>query len=128
MTDSSKDHLNVLGTPLKMCGCTPMTGFYRDGLCRTDFQDRGIHSVCCVVTEEFLEFSKADGNDLSTPMPQFQFPGLKPGDKWCLCAGRWLNAYKAGKACPVILEACDEETLAIIPMKFLEEMSYKKTS
>lgn len=120
------EHLNVLGTSLQMCGCTPMTGFWRDGFCRTDIQDRGMHTVCCVVTEEFLEFSKADGNDLSTPMPQFNFPGLKPGDKWCLCAGRWLTAYKAGKACPIILEACHEETIAVVPMEALLEKAHKK--
>ncbi len=116
---------NVIGTKLQMCSCSPMTGFYRDGFCRTDFQDRGMHTVCCIVTDEFLEFSKAAGNDLSTPRPEFQFQGLKEGDKWCLCAGRWFDAYKANKACQVILEGCHEETLAVIPIEALKEMAIK---
>lgn len=117
---------NILGTELKLCGCDPMTGFYRDGYCRTDFNDRGVHTVCCVVTKEFLDFSKQQGNDLSTPRPEFAFPGLKPGDHWCVCAGRWFDAYKAQAACPVILEACDEETLAIIPIEILKENAYAR--
>jgi len=113
--------VNVLGNELKVCGCDPMTGWLRDGYCKTDFNDQGVHTVCCVVTDEFLEFSKATGNDLSTPRPEFQFQGLKEGDHWCLCAGRWREAYQAGKACPVILEATNEETLAIIPIEALQE-------
>ncbi len=112
---------NILGSELKICGCEPMTGFYRDGFCRTDIADRGVHTVCAVVTEEFLSFSKAQGNDLSTPRPEFGFAGLKDGDHWCLCAGRWYDAYKSGKAPKVIAEACDEETLAIIPLEALLE-------
>ena len=115
---------NVLGTELSICGCDPMTGFFRDGYCKTEARDHGVHTVCAVVTDEFLEFSKAKGNDLSTPRPEFQFDGLKEGDHWCLCAGRWLEAYRAGKACQVILEACEEETLAIIPIEALKESAY----
>lgn len=117
------DSINVLGKKLKECSCDPMTGFYRDGYCNTDYQDQGMHTVCCVVTEEFLEFSKNDGNDLTTPRPEFGFDGLKPGDHWCLCAGRWLDAYKAGKAPKVDLEATHEESLAIIPLEALKEFS-----
>jgi hypothetical protein len=119
---------NVLGTELSICGCDPMTGFFRDGYCKTEARDHGIHTVCAVVTEEFLEFSKAKGNDLSTPRPEFQFSGLKEGDRWCLCAGRWLEAYRAGKACKVILEACEEESLAIIPIEALKEFAYTDQS
>lgn len=112
---------NILGSELVTCSCEPMTGFYRDGLCRTDIADRGVHTVCAQVTDEFLEFSKSQGNDLSTPRPEFGFAGLKDGDRWCLCAGRWYDAYKAGKAPKVLLEACDEETLAIIPLEALQQ-------
>lgn len=115
---------NVVGTELKICGCDPMTGWFRDGFCDTDFSDRGIHTVCCIVSDEFLTFSKSQGNDLSTPNPQHGFLGLKAGDKWCLCAGRWLDAYKANKACKVMLEATHEESLAIIPLAALKEMAY----
>ena len=121
MSETKVDELNVLGTPLKVCGCEPMTGWKRDGFCSTDITDHGIHTVCTIVTEEFLAFSKAQGNDLITPMPQYGFKGLKPGDHWCLCAGRWYDAYKAGKAAPIILEATHEETLAIIPIDVLIE-------
>ena len=115
------DSKNVLGTELQVCGCNPMTGFFRDGYCKTESRDHGIHTVCAIVTEEFLAYSKAQGNDLSTPRPEFQFVGLKEGDRWCLCAGRWLEAYRAGKAPRVILEACEEESLAIIPIEALKE-------
>jgi uncharacterized protein (DUF2237 family) len=115
---------NVIGTELIICGCDPMTGWFRDGFCDTDFSDRGIHTVCCVVSDEFLNFSKSQGNDLSTPNPEHGFAGLKNGDKWCLCAGRWLDAYKANKACRVMLEATHEESLAIIPLSALKEMAY----
>lgn len=111
---------NVLGEPLDQCGCDPMTGFFRDGYCRTDNADRGVHTVCAIVTDEFLGYSKAMGNDLSTPRPEFGFEGLKEGDRWCLCAGRWLEAYKAGRAPKVILSACEEESLAIIPIEALK--------
>lgn len=116
---------NVFGNDLEVCGCEPMTGWFRDGYCKTDYQDTGIHTVCCVVTADFLKFSKEQGNDLLTPNPQFQFKGLNPGDHWCLCAGRWLEAYKAGHACPVVLEATHEETLAVIPLEALEQNVYQ---
>jgi uncharacterized protein (DUF2237 family) len=112
---------NVLGEKLKPCCHDPLTGFYRDGFCNTGDEDRGIHTVCIVATAEFLNFSKQAGNDLSTPKPAFNFPGVRPGEKWCLCAGRWLEAYKANAAPHVILEATHEETLAIIPMTILKQ-------
>jgi uncharacterized protein len=96
---------NVLGTTLATCCTSPMTGFYRDGCCNTGGGDMGVHIVCAQVTAEFLAFSKAQGNDLSTPMPAFEFPGLKPGDRWCLCAARWQEALEAGVAPPVLLQA-----------------------
>lgn len=97
--------LNVLGTPLQTCSTDPLTGFYRDGCCSTGGDDAGVHVVCARVTAEFLEFSKAAGNDLSTPRPEFGFAGLKPGDQWCLCASRWAEAFEAGVAPPVVLAA-----------------------
>lgn len=96
---------NVLGTALVPCCTSPMTGFYRDGCCNTGAGDMGVHVVCAQMTPEFLAFTKAQGNDLSTPVPAFQFPGLKPGDRWCLCAARWQEALEAGVAPPVMLEA-----------------------
>ena len=107
---------NVLGEKLQSCSEDPVTGFYRDGCCNVGPDDLGVHSVCVRVTAEFLEFSKARGNDLSTPMPQFGFEGLKPGDQWCLCAGRWKEALDAGVAPKVVLAATHEETLAIVPL------------
>lgn len=97
--------LNVLGTPLQTCSSDPLTGFYRDGCCSTGGDDAGVHVVCARVTAEFLEFSKAAGNGLSTPRPEFGFAGLKPGDQWCLCASRWAEAFEAGMAPPVVLAA-----------------------
>lgn len=120
------EHRNVLGKELQICGCEPMTGFFRDGYCKTEARDRGVHTVCAVVTEEFLAFSKSMGNDLYTPRPEFDFPGLKEGDHWCLCAGRWLEAYRVGKAPQVVLEACEEESLAIIPIEALKELAYRE--
>lgn len=96
---------NVLGTELQTCSLDPMTGFYRDGCCNTGAGDVGVHVVCVEVTEKFLEFSKSRGNDLTTPMPMYQFPGLKPGDRWCLCAQRWQEAFVAGVAPKVALES-----------------------
>nr|WP_254896172.1 DUF2237 domain-containing protein [Synechococcus sp. HK05] len=113
--------LNVLGQPLVLCGCQPMTGWYRDGFCRTDGADLGRHTVCCVVDERFLSYTRAQGNDLSTPMPQYGFPGLKPGDHWCVCAGRWLEAYDDGMAPPVRLDACEQSALEVIPLELLQE-------
>ncbi len=102
---------NVLGTDLQMCCTEPMTGFFRDGQCRTDELDSGRHVVCAVMTEEFLHFSKSRGNDLMTPIPAYNFPGLKAGDGWCLCALRWKEAYEEGVAPPVRLEATHERAL-----------------
>src|SRR5271168_5390904 len=110
---------NVLGQPLEICGCEPMTGFYRTGCCETGPDDHGVHTICCIVDAPFLEASKALGNDLSTPMPQHGFAGLKPGDRWCLCAARWLQVQQAGAACPIILEATHENTLKIVPFELL---------
>jgi uncharacterized protein (DUF2237 family) len=112
--------LNVLGEPLAPCGLDPMTGFYRDGCCNTGYDDMGIHVVCARMTREFLEFSRRRGNDLSTPVPEAGFPGLKPGDRWCLCAGRWKEALDAGVAPPVVLAATHEEALAIVPLADLK--------
>ena len=112
--------LNVFGQPLQPCGLDPLTGFYRDGCCNTGYDDPGMHVVCVRVTREFLEFSKKAGNDLSTPMPEFGFPGLKPGDQWCLCAGRWKEALDARVAPPVVLAATHEETLAMLPLAELK--------
>ena len=114
---------NVLGTELECCCNDPMTGFYRDGFCRTGKGDHGVHTVCAVMTEEFLAFSKAAGNDLSTPVPQYQFPGLKPGDKWCLCATRWQEAYDAGKAPQVVLEATHMSTVEFANIEDLKEFA-----
>jgi uncharacterized protein len=112
--------LNVLGEPLTPCGLDPLTGFYRDGCCNTGYEDTGIHTVCVRVTAKFLAFSKQRGNDLSTPAPQFGFPGLQPGDQWCLCAGRWKEALDAGVAPAVVLAATHEETLAIVALADLK--------
>ena len=103
---------NVLGEPLELCSIKPMTGFYRDGCCNTGQEDFGSHTVCAVVTPAFLEFSKARGNDLSTPVPEFGFPGLKDGDRWCLCAPRWQEAFEANSAPRVVLRATHEGALA----------------
>ena len=108
------------GAPLQPCCTDPMTGFYRDGHCHTGPEDRGVHVVCAVMTEKFLTYTKAQGNDLSTPQPRFNFPGLEPGDGWCLCAARWLEAYEAGVAPPVKLEATHAKALDIISQEVLE--------
>jgi len=105
---------NVLGGELADCSHDPITGFYRTGCCETDDDDHGMHTVCTELTEDFLEFSRSRGNDLSTPQPDFDFPGLAAGDRWCLCAARWLEAYKAGCAPRVHLEATHEKTLEIV--------------
>ena len=111
---------NVFGAPLTPCCGVTRTGFWRDGFCRTGPQDVGRHVVCAVVTDAFLEFSRSRGNDLVTPMPQYDFPGLSAGDRWCLCAGRWLEAYQAGCAPPVDLEATEKSALEIVPMGALQ--------
>ncbi|MGH7851420.1 MAG: DUF2237 family protein [Thermodesulfobacteriota bacterium] len=112
---------NVFGEELESCSVSPMTGFYRDGCCRTGPEDLGMHVVCTEVTKEFLEFSKARGNDLSTPNPEFEFPGLKPGDRWCLCALRWKEAYDSGFAPPVILTSTHESVLEVVSLGDLKK-------
>jgi len=112
---------NVLGGELTTCSLSPRTGFYRDGCCNTGAEDLGLHVVCVQVTAEFLEFARAQGNDLVTPMPEFGFPGLKPGDRWCVCAATWRQAFEAGVAAPVVLAATHEETLAVVPLSALKE-------
>jgi uncharacterized protein len=107
---------NVFGEPLVSCSERPLTGFFRSGCCHTGPEDVGLHTVCVEVTEEFLTFSKARGNDLSTPRPEFGFPGLEPGDRWCLCAARWREALEAGRAPRVILAATHEATLQIVEL------------
>jgi uncharacterized protein (DUF2237 family) len=111
---------NVLGGPLATCCTAPLTGFYRDGSCHTGPQDLGTHVVCAQVTQAFLEFSVARGNDLVTPVPQFHFPGLDPGDKWCLCALRWKEALDAGVAPPVVLAATHEKALEFVSLADLK--------
>ena len=111
---------NVLGGPLADCSRRPMTGFFRDGCCNTSEDDRGSHTVCVVATAEFLLFSKSRGNDLSTPMPEFAFEGLKPGDRWCLCAARWQEALEAGKAPLVVLTATHERALEVCKLADLK--------
>jgi uncharacterized protein (DUF2237 family) len=116
-----EDARNVLGTELIPCSLDPVTGFFRNGCCETGPDDLGLHTVCAVMTAEFLAYSKAAGNDLSTPMPQYGFKGLKPGDRWCLCAPRWKEALDAGMAPQVVLESTHEETLAIVPLGVLKD-------
>lgn len=112
--------LNVLGTPLTDCGHAPLTGFYRDGCCQTGPDDRGLHTVCAVMTAEFLRYTASQGNDLSTPRPEFNFPGLLPGDRWCLCAARWKQAHEAGCAPAVDLSATHARTLQIVDLDTLK--------
>jgi uncharacterized protein len=117
--------LNVLQEKLQPCSLDPMTGFFRDGCCRTIEEDYGTHTVCAVVTREFLEFSRKVGNDLSTPRPEYQFPGLKPGDSWCLCAPRWKEALDAGAAPAVKLESTHIATLLHVSLDDLKAHAYK---
>ena len=112
---------NVLGAELALHCHSPKTGFYRDGYCRTGEADAGSHVIAAIVTQEFLEFTKSRGNDLQTPRPIYDFPGLKAGDRWCLCALRWCEAYEAGLAPPVVLEACHENALKYIPLERLKK-------
>ena len=115
------ESLNVLGEPLKVCGRDPLTGFFRNGCCDTNEEDFGMHTVCARMTSTFLEFSKSQGNDLSTPRPEFGFDGLQPGDRWCLCAARWQEAYEAGVAPEVFLESTHQATLKIVELDNLQK-------
>jgi uncharacterized protein (DUF2237 family) len=117
--DTQTTAINVLGTPLAVCGTDPVTGFFRDGCCHTNAQDVGMHTVCAEVTRAFLEYSRSRGNDLMTPRPEFGFQGLQPGDRWCLCADRWFEAWQAGKAPAVVLAATHQRTLQKIPFEAL---------
>lgn len=119
--EDKRAELSVLGRRLEPCSLRPLTGFYRDGCCSTGPEDRGSHTVCAQMTAEFLSFSRRAGNDLSTPRPEWSFPGLKPGDRWCVCAGRWFEAYRAGVAPPVFLAATNEAALRIVPRAALFE-------
>ncbi|MFQ3340974.1 MAG: hypothetical protein ACI9TK_000629 [Flavobacteriaceae bacterium] len=112
---------NIFGTPLISCCTSPITGYFRDGFCRTISEDTGTHTVCAQVTQVFLDYSAAQGNDLMTPIPQWQFLGLKPGDSWCLCISRWLQAEKVGKAPPIFLEATHEKTLDYASLELLQK-------
>jgi uncharacterized protein (DUF2237 family) len=112
---------NVLGGELQCCCQDPLTGYYRDGFCRTGPGDTGLHTVCIEATEEFLEFSREQGNDLSTPVPEWEFPGLVPGDRWCLCVSRWKDALDAGMAPPVILAACHISALEFVDLGDLKQ-------
>ena len=114
---SEEEQLNIFNEPLEACSFDPVTGFFRSGCCETSEQDTGSHTVCAIMTEEFLKFSKSKGNDLSTPVPAFDFPGLNSGDRWCLCAARWLEAYEAGSAPSIIARATHRRALEIIPME-----------
>ena len=117
---------NVFGEPLDVCCTNPMTGYFRDGTCRTVTYDTGTHTVCAIMTDEFLQFSASRGNDLITPIPYYQFPGLKAGDKWCLCITRWNQAEKAGKAPKIILEATHEKSLEYAQLDTLVKYAFKK--
>jgi uncharacterized protein len=117
----SRSERNVLGEALEPCGTDPVTGFYRDGTCRTGPDDLGSHTVCAVMTAEFLSHQSAVGNDLTTPRPAFAFPGLGPGDRWCVVAARWLQAYEDGVAAPVVLAATHERATEIVPLELLRE-------
>jgi uncharacterized protein (DUF2237 family) len=112
---------NVLGGPLAPCGVDPVTGFYRDGHCTSGADDVGSHTICAVVSSEFLTYQRRLGNDLSTPRPEYGFPGLRPGDRWCVVATRWLQAYEAGVAAGVVLAATNERALEVVPLEALRE-------
>ena len=113
--------LNVLGETLAPCSSQPLTGFFRDGCCNTSEEDRGSHTVCVELTAEFLAFSQTSGNDLSTPRPEYDFPGLLPGDRWCICAARWQEALDAGVAAPVALASTHFRSLEVVPLSLLQQ-------
>ncbi len=116
-----EDAVNVLGEALEPCSVEPLTGFFRDGCCNTALGDAGSHTVCAELSEDFLEFTRSCGNDLSTPRPEFGFPGLKPGQRWCLCAGRWLEAHAQGRAPRVFLRATHKLAVKTVPMEILRD-------
>lgn len=118
-----QDAVNVLGEPLKSCSQAPMTGFFRDGCCNTSEADLGSHTICIEVTSKFLQYSRFRGNDLSTPVPEAEFPGLQPGDRWCLCASRWLEAQQQDMAPRVFLEATHQRALEIVPLSLLKKFA-----
>jgi len=122
-----RDDKNVLGGRLEPCSVSPRTGFYRDGCCNTGPDDLGMHVVCVQVTQRFLDFSREHGNDLSTPVPEHDFPGLVPGDRWCVCVARWREAFEAGAAAPVVLTATHEETLAVVALDDLNRHAVQKS-
>ena len=115
------DDRNVLGGPLEECGTDPVTGFYRDGCCTVGPEDAGNHSVCAVMTVDFLDHQRTVGNDLITPRPEYNFPGLRPGDRWCVVATRWLQAYRDGSAAPVVLAATNAAALDVVPLELLRQ-------
>jgi len=117
---------NVFGEPLEPCSLAPLTGFYRDGCCETGPDDAGSHTVCAIMTEKFLRFSVSRGNDLVTPRPEYRFPGLKPGDRWCLCAARWEEARRVGVAPPVVLEATHEAALRVVELEELVGKAFRE--
>jgi uncharacterized protein (DUF2237 family) len=112
---------NVFGAEIQVCNTSPMTGYYRNGCCDTGSGDGGLHIICAELTDEFLEFTKSNGNDLCTPVPEYGFPGLKAGDRWCLCASRWREAMEAGCAPPIVLEATHETALDVVPLNILQK-------
>jgi len=122
------DNKNVLGSQLLACSYDPVTGYFRDGCCHTDSSDFGNHTVCTRVTEEFLAFSLQQGNDLASAVPEHRFPGLKPGDRWCVCAARWQEALEEGVAPPVVLEATHERALRVVPLQILMEYAWDSGS
>jgi uncharacterized protein (DUF2237 family) len=115
--------LNVFDEPLETCSDRPLTGFFRDGCCNTGPDDTGSHTVCIVATHEFLEYSRFRGNDLSTPVPAYRFPGVQPGDRWCLCAARWLEAYSQGMAPKVCLRSTHKRALEVVPLELLRQFA-----
>ena len=117
---------NIFDEPIEECCSNPITGYFRDGFCHTDSHDRGLHIICSFITDDFLSFSKARGNDLSTPRPEFNFPGLKEGDSWCVCAERWKEAYDAGVAPRVFLESCHLQALSFVTKEQLEEFAVNR--
>lgn len=114
---------NVLGSELEPCGTDPLTGFYRDGCCSTGPEDLGSHTICAVVTAEFLEHQRSIGNDLSSPRPEYRFPGLVPGDRWCVTAANWARAYQDGAAAPVVLASTNQAVLSVVPLELLRELA-----